>query len=417
MSQGNKKNWRKCKMIVLSKEQIEEMVDPDQMMDQIEEAYRIYGSGEFYMPPRPTVEHENKQLMYMPCYTKDIIGTKILSIFPENSKLGLPSIDGIVLLNDYTTGAPLAVMDGQSVTAWRTGAVGGVGIRHLSRKDCRTVGIIGAGMQGFHQAVYACAARDIHTVYVFNHSDRDLTDYLERLKKAIDKEDVKVVQCKAVEELVRNSDIICTTTPSTTPVLPDDKELLRGKCIIAIGSYMPEMREIPDAVLDLVDNVYIELPYACEESGDLSQPLASGKLTKDRIKLMHEYLISGEKEIKEGQTTYFKSVGMGLFDLLSGWTAWAPFTFIIVGIMGYVVGAMTEKHDQYGWKVAAIFAAFVIKIVGYYIAEIILYGNFIAPISSVPGNVVQIAVAAVVVLIVIEPIEIAVKKIGITQFA
>ena len=83
----------------------------------------------------------------------------------------------------------------------------------------------------------------------------------------------------------------------------------------------------------------------------------------------------------------------------------------------YVVGAMTEKHDQYGWKVAAIFAAFVIKIVGYYIAEIILYGNFIAPISSVPGNVVQIAVAAVVVLIVIEPIEIAVKKIGITQFA
>ena len=110
-------------------------------------------------------------------------------------------------------------------------------------------------------------------------------------------------------------------------------------------------------------------------------------------------------------------VGMGLFDLLSGWTAWAPFTFIIVGIMGYVVGAMTEKHDQYGWKVAAIFAAFVIKIVGYYIAEIILYGNFIAPISSVPGNVVQIAVAAVVVLIVIEPIEIAVKKIGITQFA
>ena len=404
-------------MIVLSKEQIEKMVDPDQMMDQIEEAYRIYGSGEFYMPPRPTVEHENKQLMYMPCYTKDIIGTKILSIFPENSKLGLPSIDGIVLLNDYTTGAPIAVMDGQSVTAWRTGAVGGVGIRHLSRKDCRTVGIIGAGMQGFHQAVYACAARDIHTVYVFNHSDRDLTDYLERLKKAIDKEDVKVVQCKAVEELVRNSDIICTTTPSTTPVLPDDKELLRGKCIIAIGSYMPEMREIPDAVLDLVDNVYIELPYACEESGDLSQPLASGKLTKDRIKLMHEYLVSGEKEIKEGQTTYFKSVGMGLFDLLSGWTAWAPFTFIIVGIMGYVVGAMTEKHDQYGWKVAAIFAAFVIKIVGYYIAEIILYGNFIAPISSVPGNVVQIAVAAVVVLIVIEPIEIAVKKIGITQFA
>ena len=244
-------------MIVLSKEQIEKMVDPDQMMDQIEEAYRIYGSGEFYMPPRPTVEHENKQLMYMPCYTKDIIGTKILSIFPENSKLGLPSIDGIVLLNDYTTGAPLAVMDGQSVTAWRTGAVGGVGIRHLSRKDCRTVGIIGAGMQGFHQAVYACAARDIHTVYVFNHSDRDLTDYLERLRKAIDKEDVKVVQCKAVEELVRNSDIICTTTPSTTPVLPDDKELLRGKCIIVSYRGKKRSKKVRQHILNRLEWDYL----------------------------------------------------------------------------------------------------------------------------------------------------------------
>lgn len=105
-----------------------------------------------------------------------------------------------------------------------------------------------------------------------------------------------------MEELVRNSDIICTTTPSTTPVLPDDKELLRGKCIIAIGSYMPEMKS--DAVLDLVDNVYIELPYACEESGDLSQPLASGKLTKDRIKLMHEYLISGKRDQRRSDNIF-----------------------------------------------------------------------------------------------------------------
>lgn len=303
-------------MIVLNKQQIEEIIDRNQMMDTIEEAYRIFGSGDFFMPPRPVVENENKTMMYMPCYTKEVIGTKILSIFPDNAKLGLPSIDGVVLLNDYTTGAPLAVMDGQAVTAWRTGAVGGVGIRHLSRKDCHTVGIVGAGAQGFHQALYACAARDIHTVYVFNHSDRDLTDYLARLEKAIDDPSVKVVQCKTVEELVKASDIICTTTPATSPVLPDDKELLRGKCIIAIGSYTPEMREIPNAIWDLVDKVYIELPYACEESGDLSQPLADGHLKEEQTVLMNEYLASDEdKEIKEGQTTYFKSVGMGLFDV------------------------------------------------------------------------------------------------------
>lgn len=303
-------------MIVLDKNQIEAVIDLNGMMDQIEEAYRIFGSGDFFMPPRPSVEDHNKTMLYMPCYAKEVIGTKILSIFPDNSKLGLPSIDGIMYLNDYKTGKPLAVLDGQTVTAWRTGAVGGVGIRHLSRKDCHTVGIVGAGAQGFHQALYACAARDIHTVYVFNHSGRDLTDYLERLTKAIDNPAAKVVQCKTVEELVKNSEIICTTTPANEPVLPNDKELLRGKCIIAIGSYTPEMREIPDAIWDLTDKVYIELPYACEESGDLSQPIAQGRLTKDQTVLMSDYLAAGPKEITDkGETTYFKSVGMALFDV------------------------------------------------------------------------------------------------------
>ena len=226
------------------------------------------------------------------------------------------TIDGIVLLNDHETGSPAAVLDGQAVTAWRTGAVGGTGIRHLAAEDAHTAGIVGAGVQGFYQAVYACAAREIHTVYVYNHSDRDLTDYLLRLKKAIDNPGTKVVQCKTVEELVRQSDIICTTTPSEIPVLPNDAELLRGKCIIAIGSYTPQMREIPDAIWDVAERVYIELPYACEESGDLCQPLAEGRLTQDRVVLMSDYLSSADREVSgKGKTTYFKSVGMGLFDV------------------------------------------------------------------------------------------------------
>ena len=102
---------------------------------------------------------------------------------------------------------------------------------------------------------------------------------------------------------------------------------------------------------------------------------------------------------------------MGLFDLLSGWTAWAPFTFMIVAIMGYVVGAITEKHHGLGFDALAIVAACVIKVVGYYIAEGIIYGNWIAPFTSIPGNLVQIGVAAVVVLIVIEPLRKAANKI------
>ena len=96
--------------------------------------------------------------------------------------------------------------------------------------------------------------------------------------------------------------------------------------------------------------------------------------------------------------------GMALFDLISGWTAWAPFTFIIVGAMGYAIGLITEKE----WKlspvvvnVMAVIAAIVIKIVGYYFTEVILYGNWYLPLGSIPGNIIQVGVAGILVLPVI----------------
>lgn len=100
-------------------------------------------------------------------------------------------------------------------------------------------------------------------------------------------------------------------------------------------------------------------------------------------------------------------VGMALFDLLSGWTLWAPFTLIVVGCMGYVVGAVTEKKKSFPRYLLAMVLACLIKIAGYYIAEGFIYGNWIAPVSSIPGNLVQILVAAVVTLAIIEPLRLA----------
>lgn len=104
-------------------------------------------------------------------------------------------------------------------------------------------------------------------------------------------------------------------------------------------------------------------------------------------------------------------IGMGLFDLLSGWTAWAPFTFVIVGLMGYVVGTVTEKKREYRWTVVAMTIALIIKIVGYYIAEGIIYGNWIAPATSIPGNIVQVVTAMIIVMAVISPLRKAAGKV------
>lgn len=104
-------------------------------------------------------------------------------------------------------------------------------------------------------------------------------------------------------------------------------------------------------------------------------------------------------------------IGMGLFDLLSGWTLWAPFTLVIVGLMGFTVGAITEKKQGYGWNVVALLAALAIKIVGYYIAEGCIYGNWLVPALSIPGNLIQVVTAMVIVLVVIVPLKKAVRGI------
>ena len=104
-------------------------------------------------------------------------------------------------------------------------------------------------------------------------------------------------------------------------------------------------------------------------------------------------------------------IGMALFDLLSGWMAWAPFTLIIAGLMGFFVGAVTEKKKGAGYCLAAMTAALGIKIAGYYLAEAFLYGNWVAPAASIPGNLVQVITAIIIVMPLITPLRKAAGKI------
>lgn len=91
--------------------------------------------------------------------------------------------------------------------------------------------------------------------------------------------------------------------------------------------------------------------------------------------------------------------GMGLFDLVSGWVAWAPFTFVVRGVMGYLIGRFSEGFERAWWKApAAVILGGVWMLAGYYATEGILYGNWIAPVTSIPGNLTQLALGAVVAI-------------------
>lgn len=104
-------------------------------------------------------------------------------------------------------------------------------------------------------------------------------------------------------------------------------------------------------------------------------------------------------------------LGMALSDLLSGWTMWAPGTLIVVGIMGFVFGAIVNRKPTFVKLILAVIAVLGIKLVGYYIIEGVMTGNWIAPWMSVPGNVLQIATAAIISLPLILASNVAVKKV------
>ncbi|MBR1866024.1 MAG: ECF transporter S component [Lachnospiraceae bacterium] len=100
------------------------------------------------------------------------------------------------------------------------------------------------------------------------------------------------------------------------------------------------------------------------------------------------------------------ALGMGLFDLLSGWAAWAPCTILTCGLMGFVVGGICYNRKGIGWKLTAIAAALGIKLAGYFIFEGLVLGNgAAAALKSVPGNVIQVILAAVIVLLIVTPLE------------
>lgn len=306
-------------MIAITQDNMKDMQDLNEIMHAVENAYKMIRQGKVLMPERLRIVQDDDVFLYMPCFIEKYYCTKMLSLFPDNPKAGLPYIDGALMLHERKTGKPIAVMDAKYLTMLRTGAAGGVGMKYLSRPDASSVGIVGAGNQGMFQALYACSARNIREVYLFDTVKKDLSGFIETLRSVLGEKRPEIKVCESVAELVSKSHIVVTTTMSQTSVLPDNPELLKGKCIIGIGSYRPDMHELPESLWGLVDEVYIELDHAKEETGDLATPLGKGALDDAKFRYIGDLLLNGEKKpvYEEGKTTCFKSVGTAAQDLMA----------------------------------------------------------------------------------------------------
>jgi len=283
----------------------------DQWTDAMEQAFIDTAKGIVDVPHRVHIDRGPNTLLLMPCFGESYFSTKLVSVFPKNLAKKEPMIYGSVVLNDGQTGKPLAVMDGSKLTAMRTAAVGAVGVRHLSPEDATTLGVVGLGIQGFHQALFACKQRPIKTLRILDRSPEVMNRFAERFNTFYP--DIQVMASAGAEELCKQSEIIITATGSRQAVVPAHGQWWKDKTIIGIGSYKPDMREFPDPFFEDLEQVFVDTPVALEETGDLLEPLKKGIINKDQVVPLWDLIM--DKVKARGETRFFKSVGMAAFDL------------------------------------------------------------------------------------------------------
>ena len=105
------------------------------------------------------------------------------------------------------------------------------------------------------------------------------------------------------------------------------------------------------------------------------------------------------------------ALGMGLFDLTSGWAMWSPMTVISALIMGYILNKFNYKHLKFENLLLSFVLVALVKVAVYYIGEVFILSSFVTPLASIPGNIIQIAVSSVIVLVVLKPMEKVFKNI------
>ncbi len=303
-------------MLFLSDKDIANLLDMEKTIDAVEEAFKEYAKGNVVMPPRSTImiSKFNGSISFMPSYLKksNAQAMKIISIYPDNKKKGLPTTLAWIMVNDVETGVIKAFMEATYLTAMRTGAITGVAARYLAPKDSKTVAILGAGVQGRAQTWAACTVRDVELVYVYDLYPEMRRLFAEEMTKKLN---IPVISARSAEEACDDADIVLTATTSSHPVLKRD--WLKDKVhVSAIGAFYPDWRELDTATVADSKLVVDDMEGTMLEAGDVLIPIREGAISKDHIYAELKDLVSGKKQGRtpDDGITVFKSVGIAIQD-------------------------------------------------------------------------------------------------------
>lgn len=303
-------------MKIITAEQVETALSYPEMVDALQAAY----AKEFSMPPRNVFLLDDKDdnhdaFALLPSWNDQLIGVKAFTYYPDNPRPQYQSLYSKILLFDRAHGEPLALVDGTSVTFWRTAGISGLASRLLSRANSETLLLLGTGNLATYIIRAQASVRPLRNVLVWGrtpaHVEKVITQMAGELPNIdFSKVDDLPAACGA-------ADIIVSATGSHEPLVLGDW-VTPGTHTDFIGNHHATKREC-DTALVVKSKVYADSRVNCfKEAGEVLVPISEGVIGEDHVVGELTEMCAGSVELRtsDDEITLFKSIGMALSDLV-----------------------------------------------------------------------------------------------------
>jgi ornithine cyclodeaminase len=304
-------------VLVLSRSDVADLLPMRDCIETMAEALSALARGDAILPLRQVLRLPDGKSAFavMPAYlgAPKAVGTKVITVFPDNHGTSLDSHQGAVLLFDAEHGSLVAIMDASSITAIRTAAVSGLATRLLARDDADDVAILGTGVQARTHLEAMRAVRPVRRLRVWSRSAGAVRAFAERESR---RQGVEIEPAASARDAVDGADIVCTVTASREPVLRG-AWLADGAHVNAVGASLPFARELDTAAV-VRGRLYVDRrESALNEAGDFLIPKGEGAIADDHIVGELGELLIGRASGRRAETevTIFKSLGLAVEDV------------------------------------------------------------------------------------------------------
>ena len=308
-------------MQIISAEDVHSALSYPALIDALEEAY----AGKFSMPPRQVFlldeeSGENDAFAVLPSWSEEFIGVKAFTYFPTATEPHQSLYSKIMLFN-REHGEPLALVDGTTVTFWRTAGISGLATRLLAREDASTMLLLGTGNLAPYMIRANASVRDLKKVMIWGRTPAKAEALAEEMSKEYP--DINFSAIEDREAACGEADIIVAATASHEPVVLGDW-IQPGTHTDFIGNHHATKREC-DTALITKSRVYADSRVnAFKEAGEILVPISEGVFTKEDVVAELTEMCARTAPLRQSddEITLFKSIGMAMSDLVGAGLAY-----------------------------------------------------------------------------------------------